>query len=161
MADFLKYSVHFEGSQSGTIDRKRVGDPPGYQPSIARDAVSRPLHIAWLFSYPQMESCCSCLVMLEQGLASGMRTVKGYKGACNSTIGCMTGVYFSVQLQRAGTARSEADGLVRKSTGRLQECGVHVLHDVDEWQPDTPLQHHDDRLWHLPAAHGHHELQAK
>ncbi len=33
--------MHFEGNQSGTIERKRVGDPPGYQPSIARDAVSR------------------------------------------------------------------------------------------------------------------------
>lgn len=46
MSKFQKYSVRFEGNQSGTVDRKRVGDPPGYEPSIARDAVSwQPDHI--------------------------------------------------------------------------------------------------------------------
>ena len=36
---FQKYALHLESSQNGTVDRKRVGDPPGYQPSVARDAV--------------------------------------------------------------------------------------------------------------------------
>lgn len=70
----------------------------------------------------------------------------------------LAGVFISLGLQGARTTRSKADRPVWQSAGRFQERGIHVLHDVDEWQPDTPLQHHDDRLWHLPAAHGHHEL---
>ena len=36
---FQKYALHLESGQDNTLDRKRVGDPPGYQPSVARDAV--------------------------------------------------------------------------------------------------------------------------
>ncbi|EIE22686.1 DUF1077-domain-containing protein [Coccomyxa subellipsoidea C-169] len=39
MSEFLKYSVRFESNQSGTVDRKHVGDPPGYEPTASRDVV--------------------------------------------------------------------------------------------------------------------------
>lgn len=40
MAEFLNFSVRFESNQSGTVDRKHVGDPPGHEPTAARDVVS-------------------------------------------------------------------------------------------------------------------------
>lgn len=45
MAEFLKYSVRFESNQSGTVDRKHVGDPPGHEPTAARDVVSLSLFV--------------------------------------------------------------------------------------------------------------------
>ncbi len=40
MTEFLKYSIKFEGNQSGTVDRKHVGDPPGHESTANRDVVS-------------------------------------------------------------------------------------------------------------------------
>ena len=38
-----------------------------------------------------------------------------------------------------------------KSTWVFQASGISLLHDVDEWQSDTSVQHHDVSDWHLPA----------
>lgn len=37
MTEMLKYSIKFEGNQTGTVDRKHVGDPPGHEPTASRD----------------------------------------------------------------------------------------------------------------------------
>ena len=75
MAEFQRYSVHFESSQSGTVDRKRVGDPPGYQPSIARDAVSRHIwpHVDFLSTW----MCCRASAMRYRDLLGGCQTERG------------------------------------------------------------------------------------
>ena len=39
MAEFRKWRVDFDANESGTVDKRRVPDPPGYEASAGREVV--------------------------------------------------------------------------------------------------------------------------
>lgn len=49
MAEFRKWRVDFDANESGTVDKRRVPDPPGYEASAGREVV-RVIELFQMFS---------------------------------------------------------------------------------------------------------------
>ncbi len=71
------------------------------------------------------------------------------------------GIQHIITGHGCGPDGCQAGGLVQQSDRDSEEHRVHVLYDVDEWEPDPFVQHHDDCVWHLSATCGDHELQTE